>query len=152
MYLSSYPNRSPGESPVRSTGGSIDRQLPLLLAQSGNRHLILNITMVVFIIFCFNLLVVDMARAHGGKTHQSEGITALEAVQTATGLFERLLEKGKLDDSWESGLVKIRVSHPTDTSGSNFAVSFHRRSGTPEAVYIFISTEGKYAGSNFTGR
>jgi hypothetical protein len=108
--------------------------------------------MVVFIIFCFNLLVTDMARAHGGKTHQSEGITALEAVETATGLFKRLIEKGKLDDSWESGLVEIRVSHPDQTSESNYAVSFHRQNKTPEAVYIFISLQGKYAGSNFTGR
>jgi len=128
MHRFYHSSRSSDKSAGGSRVGSTGRRLSLLPAQPGYRHILLNITLVGFIIVIFNLSLVDTTRAHGGKTHQAEGITALEAVQTATGLFERLVEKGKLDETWENGLVKIRVSHPADAGGSNYTVSFHRRS------------------------
>lgn len=92
------------------------------------------------------------AWGHGGKTHGGESFTALQALQKATELYDRLIINGKLDESWEIDLKKVELT-TRDANGRNeHRVGFHRHEGSPEAVFIFFSTEGKYSGSNFTGK
>lgn len=107
--------------------------------------------LVLVVLFILTGPMADIAaQAHGGKTH-SEAFTALQALQKATELFDKLVVSGKLDESWETGLAKVDVLSRLSQDAMEYRVGFHRHSGTPEAVYIFLSSEGKYTGSNFDG-
>lgn len=91
------------------------------------------------------------AKAHGGKTHTDKGIAAFEALQTAMDLYDRLLAHGKLDESWETGLVHVEIISPDPDEEGVYTIQFRRNSGEPESVYFFLSPAGEYVGSNFTG-
>ena len=91
------------------------------------------------------------AKAHGGKAHTEKGIAAFEALQTAMNLYDRLLAHGKLDESWETGLVHVEIMPPDPDGEGVYTIEFQRSSGDPESVYFFLSPTGGYAGSNFTG-
>ena len=93
---------------------------------------------------------VALAFGHGGK--HSDKFTQLQALQKATNLYDQLISKGKLDESWEMGLEKVTISIRNPKTKSEIMVSFQRREGEPKAVYIFFDSKGKYAGSNFTGK
>jgi hypothetical protein len=93
----------------------------------------------------------SLAFGHGGKSH-AESFTALQALQKATELYDQLIVKGKLDESWETGLNAVEVSVRDSNDHKEYRVGFHRQSGSPEAVYIFFSPEGEYSGSNFDGK
>lgn len=96
-------------------------------------------------------MTVAVVWAHGGKTHQ-DAFTALQALQKATALYDQLIIKGKLDESWETGLNAVEVTMRDSKDRKEYRVGFHRQSGSPEAVYIFFSPEGEYSGSNFDGK
>lgn len=86
---------------------------------------------------------------HGGK--HADKFTHLQALQKATKLFDQLVTKGKLDQSWETGLESVAISKRNNSGKDEVIVSFQRREGDPKAVYIFFDSKGKYIGSNFTG-
>ncbi len=48
--------------------------------------------------------------SHGGK-HTADEFTHLQALQKATELYDRLIASGKLDQSWETTLVRVEVSN-----------------------------------------
>ena len=85
----------------------------------------------------------------GGK-HAGQ-FTRLQALQKATLMYDQLVNKGKLDQDWETGLQNVTISNRKKNGKDEIVVSFERLEGDPKAVYIFFNTEGKYAGSNFTG-
>ena len=95
------------------------------------------------------IMTVGLAFGHGGK--HSEKFTQLQALQKATKLFDQLVSKGKLDQSWETGLENVAISKRNINGKDEVAVSFQRTEGDPRAVYIFFDSNGKYSGSNFTG-
>jgi hypothetical protein len=95
------------------------------------------------------ILTVSLAFGHGGQ--HSEKFTQLQALQKATKLFDQLVSKGKLDQSWETGLENVAISKRSHNGKDEVAVSFQRQAGDPRAVYIFFDSNGKYSGSNFTG-
>jgi hypothetical protein len=101
--------------------------------------------------FLIVLLSCAMALAHGGKTHE-EGFTALQALQKGTVLYDRLIVSGKLDASWETGLSRVEVVSRRNEGSLEYRVGFHRDGGDPPTVYIFLSSEGEYSGSNFDGQ
>jgi hypothetical protein len=86
---------------------------------------------------------------HGGK-HAGQ-FTHLQALQKGTELYDKLIDRGKLDETWESNLVNVAISMRKMDSGEEIVVAFKRESGDPGTVYIFFKTDGEYAGSNFTG-
>jgi hypothetical protein len=96
------------------------------------------------------LITASVAFSHGGK-HAGKAFTHLQALQKATGLYNRLVEKGKLDSSWETELTRAAVFTRKNSDKEEVVVSFQRAKGDPQAVYIFFSSDGKYTGSNFTG-
>lgn len=98
------------------------------------------------------LLAAGPAFSHGGKVHAGGDFTALQALQSATELYNQLVAAGKLDESWETDLVEVKVSMVQKDSRKEYRVSFHRISGEPKTVYIFFSSDGKYTGSNFIGK
>jgi hypothetical protein len=87
---------------------------------------------------------------HGGITHSSS-FTALQALQKATELYDKLVATGKLAESWETDLQKVDISKRQKGVQWEYVVSFERSAGEPDRVYIFFTAEGKYSGSNFTG-
>lgn len=91
------------------------------------------------------------AGAHGGKIHKDNRISAFTALQTAMNLYDRLLTHDKLDESWETDLVRIKIIQQDSVEEGGYTVSFERSSGEPGTVYFFLTPTGEYAGSNFTG-
>lgn len=102
-----------------------------------------------FILVVF-LITASLAFSHGGK-HAPDEFTHLQALKKATELYDQLIGKGKLDQSWENTLSKVDVSKRKKDDKNEIVVSFQRSSGDPQKVYIFFDTKGKYSGSNFTG-
>ena len=96
------------------------------------------------------IISTTLAFGHGGK--HSEKFTHLQALQKATKLFDQLVSKGKLDQSWETGIENVAISNRKNKGKDEVVVSFQRREGDPKAVYIFFDSNGKYVGSNFTGQ
>ena len=95
------------------------------------------------------IISTTFAFGHGGK--HSDKFTQLQALQKATKLFDQLVTKGKLDQSWETGLENVAISKRKNKGKDEVLVSFQRKAGDPKAVYIFFNSGGNYVGSNFTG-
>jgi len=104
---------------------------------------------ISFAVFVF-LISASLAYSHGGK-HAPGEFTHLQALKKATELYDQLIEKGKLDQSWENTLSKVDVFKRTADDKNEIVVSFHRADGDPQTVYIFFDASGKYSGSNFSG-
>ena len=97
------------------------------------------------------LLTTGPAFSHGGKKH-ANSFTALQALQQGTDLYNKLVGSGKLGESWETDLANVEITNRQKDGQTEYVVSFQRTTGDPKTVYIFFTAEGKYAGSNFTGR
>jgi len=102
-------------------------------------------------LFIVILISASLAYGHGGK-HAPGDFTHLQALKKATELYDQLIEKGKLDQSWENKLVQVDVFKRGTDDIDEIVVSFQRAKGDPTTVYIFFDASGKYAGSNFTGK
>jgi len=108
--------------------------------------------MISGLLFLFFPLKIETVNAHGGKGHGPDAFTPLMAVQKAAELFEQLISINKLDDMWETRLVRIEVASQKTSEKQEFVVSFRRNSGIPDVVYFFFDVTGMYTGSNFTGK
>ena len=97
------------------------------------------------------LSVTGSVFAHGGKKH-ANSFTALQALQKSTDLFNQLVGSGKLGESWETDLANVEITNRQKGGHAEYVVSFQRSAGDPKTVYIFLTAEGKYSGSNFTGK
>lgn len=104
----------------------------------------------IFVLLAAIFISVSVAFSHGGK-HAPGEFTHLQALKKATDLYDQLIGKGKLDQSWEITLSKIDVSRRVKDNKDEIVVSFQRADGDPPTVYIFFDTKGTYSGSNFTG-
>ena len=112
------------------------------------KRVIIAIALVVSIIW----LSVPLAYSHGGKTHGGVAFTALQALQKATQLYDRLITSGKLPEEWEIGLKSIKIDTRTSAEKREYVVQFDRSKGSPSSVYFFFDQNGEYSGSNFTGK
>lgn len=125
--------------------GGIGITLPDIKTRLAKRELL-----ALSMFFCIILLMATVSFAHGPKGH-TEGFTALAAAKKATLMYDKLVATGKLDESWETKLETI-VVYERNTGQQEIVVKFSRTSGEPRAVYIFFTEQGKYNGSNFTGK
>jgi hypothetical protein len=121
------------------------------------RHLITRNISTAFLfaivmVFLLFLSTVQPAYSHGGKTHGEETFTALQAVQKATQLYDRLIVSGKLPEVWETKLKNIAVSIRNVGNKREYVVEFEKTQGDPSSVYFFFDQDGAYSGSNFTGK
>jgi len=110
----------------------------------------LKITAGIFSLLLVLLILASVAFSHGGK-HAPGEFTHLQALKKATELYDQLIGKGKLDQSWENMLSQVDVFKREKDDKSEIVVSFQRIKGDPKTVYIFLDASGQYAGSNFTG-
>jgi hypothetical protein len=109
-----------------------------------------NYPIVIGFLIIVLLISASLAYSHGGK-HAPGEFTHLQALKKATALYDQLIEKGKLDQSWEKQLAQVDVFKRGVDDKHEIVVSFQRESGDPKTVYIFFDAGGKYAGSNFSG-
>ncbi len=114
-------------------------------------YLVFRYGIVIMIAAAFLLSPIIVA-AHGGKTHSGTQFSRLQALQKATQLYDRLVTSGKLDDVWELSLEQVDISSRSGKTGQETVVSFTRSEGEPSVVFFFFTEDGKYAGSNFTGK
>ena len=112
-------------------------------------HRIKTLRIIALIMLWFSIFSTPVF-GHGGK-HATDEFTHLQALQKATELYDRLIGNGKLDQSWETTLIRVNVSNRQKGNQKEVVVSFERAEGEPQTVYIFFTANGKYAGSNFTG-
>jgi hypothetical protein len=101
------------------------------------------------LILILTFWTISTVHGHGGK--HADQFTRLQALQKATMMYNQLINNGKLDQDWETGLKNVTISNRKKDGEDEIVVSFERSEGDPRAVYIFFNAEGKYAGSNFTG-
>ena len=113
------------------------------LIEKWRMHLILGLIVIL------SLWSVSTVLGHGGK-HAGK-FTRLQALQKATKMYDQLIDKGKLDSNWETGLENVTIANRKVNGKDEIVVSFERSQGDPKSVFIFFSADGKYAGSNFTG-
>jgi hypothetical protein len=118
----------------------------MLFKKEGN----LNYCIVIVFLFIVFFISVSLAFSHGGK-HKPGEFSNLQALKKATELYDQLIGKGKLDQSWENKLSRVDVFKREKDDKNEIVVSFQRESGEPKTVYIFLNADGKYSGSNFTG-
>ena len=114
-----------------------------------SQRYIKNFMIMASILFWISLSITPVF-GHGGK-HAADEFTHLQALRKATEMYDRLIENGKLDQSWETKLIRVNVSDRQKGDKKEVVVSFQRAEGDPQSVYIFFTAKGKYAGSNFTG-
>jgi hypothetical protein len=112
-------------------------------------HSIKHLMMITTILLWISISTTSVF-GHGGK-HAGEEFTHLQALQKATELYDRLIGNGKLDQGWETTLIRVNVSNRQKGNEKEVVVSFERAEGEPKTVFIFFTANGKYAGSNFTG-
>ena len=108
-----------------------------------------NVYIFSVLILMLTFWTISTVYGHGGK-HAGQ-FTRLQALQKATMMYDQLVNKGKLDQVWETGLQNVTISNRKKDGKDEIVVSFSRSEGEPNAVYIFFNADGKYAGSNFTG-
>ena len=109
-----------------------------------NNYVAVGLLLIVF------LISASLAYSHGGR-HTPGEFTHLQALKKATELYDKLIEKRKLDQSWENKLSQVGVFKRGTDDKYEIVVSFARTEGDPKTVYIFFDTRGNYVGSNFTG-
>ena len=109
-------------------------------------------SLIIFAVLLFSFSTAQPAHSHGGKTHGEESFTALQAVQKATQLYDRLIVSGKLPEEWETKLKNIAVSIRNTDNKREYVVQFEITGGDPSSVYFFFDIDGAYSGSNFTGK
>lgn len=107
--------------------------------------------LTLFFVLIFALSTSSLL-AHGGKKHEGEEFSTFQAVQKATKLYDQLISKGKLPETWEIGLNTINIEKRQSSGKLEFVVQFSRTEGDPASVYFFFDQKGKYSGSNFTGK
>lgn len=110
----------------------------------------MNLFLVIFFLLVLFLVFTSIAFSHGGR-HAPGEFTHLQALKKATELYDQLIEKEKLDQSWENNLSQIDVFKRETDDKYEIVVSFQRVKGDLKTVYIFFDSSGQYAGSNFTG-
>ena len=103
--------------------------------------------MMVFSAAALALFFVGPALAHGPGGHGGSSFTALQALDKGVKLYDKLVASGKIEESWETGLKRVEIK----MQGDETVVSFSRKEGDPESLYIFFDKDGEYSGSNFTG-
>jgi hypothetical protein len=107
---------------------------------------------IASVVALFSILsVTGLVFAHGGKGH-ANSFTPLQALQKSTDLFNQLVGSGKLGENWETDLANVGITNRQKGGNTEYVVSFQRSTGDPKTVYIFFTADGKYSGSNFTGK
>ena len=114
------------------------------------------------IIFCLVVLLAFTAipafagggHGHGGHDDHGHGhdaeLSKTQIAEKASGYVAKLIEKGKLDASWQG----ISPAEAKENDHHEWVVTFSNPSiEDPEkqTLYMFLSPSGQYIAANFTG-
>ena len=102
-------------------------------------------TVSVFVLMTAILITAVSVFGHGGKDHAEGSFTPLQALLKATKLYDQLITANKLEETWETRLIKVEVSTRGNSGNKELVVSFTRSIGNSETVYIFFSKEKPYS-------
>ena len=108
------------------------------------------------IIYLVVLLAISVTGAYAGSGH-SHGpkteITESQASEQATKLVASIVEKGKLNASWNQ-VQPAKVQKKTLKNGLEWVITFtnpKEKDPTKQTLYVFFSLYGQYLGANHTG-
>jgi hypothetical protein len=89
-----------------------------------------------------------------GHSHSHDPVSQNQAEEVAIKSVAQLIEKGKIDGSWQS--VKVAKSEKKKFGNNlEWVVSFSNDKITdPEkqTLYVFVSLTGEYIAANYTGK
>ena len=118
----------------------------------------MRIPMIVLLIiigaFAFNTACPATSSAHSDGEHLSSAIEEHEAVAVALKHVKELVEKGKIEKSWEKigrGTGKIKRfarSYEWVVTIKNSQAKDPKKS----ILYFFLTLKGEYIAANFTGK
>jgi hypothetical protein len=126
--------------------------MEIRMNKRSTNHITVALFLLGTMVLGFNGLWTPPTYGHGGKTHGGQSFTALQALQKATGLYDKLIISGKLPENWETGLVTVVIDIRQSKGQREYVVEFKRAEGDQRSVYFFFDQEGQYSGSNFTGK
>lgn len=105
-------------------------------------------------LFLMFFSVTVMAGAGHDHSHGHEAISQGQAELVATENVRRLVEKGKLDESWRS--IKFsKIEKKTFSGQPEWVVVFNNDNiADPKkrTLYVFLSIGGDYLAANYTGK
>jgi len=105
------------------------------------------VSWVLWLPLCFLVvaaLLGGSALGQGGKEH-SGAFTALQALQKATETYERLVEKGELDATWETGLMRVVIRQRIREDRTEYVVpSTARREIHPRYTSFLLITDNMW--------
>ncbi|MEX1099174.1 MAG: DUF6488 family protein [Bacteriovoracaceae bacterium] len=90
-------------------------------------------------------------RSHG-HSHQANAVSKEKTVEIGKNHVERLIKKGKIDDSWKS--AKHDKSEKKKYGDRvEWVVTFNNEKGVKgKKLYIFLKESGEFVAANFTGK
>lgn len=101
----------------------------------------------------FVLLCANTGFSHGpDSTHHAATKSQIE--EKARKVVSGLVEKGKLDKSWNEVDAPI-VEQKKTSAGTEWVARFFNKSETDsskQTLYVFFRLNGEYLASNFTGK
>lgn len=102
------------------------------------------------------LFTLSAASAFAGAGHDhgpSKPVTEAEALQKASGIVAKMVEKGKVEPSW-AGVKATGAEKKQYKNGPEWMVIFNNpkaQDPAKQTLYVFLSLGGTYLAANFTG-
>ena len=108
-----------------------------------------------FILYFLTVLALSVTSAYAGSNHSHgpfEPIKKEQALTYASDIVAAIAEQGELDASWAN--IKPTEAINKNLSGPKWVISFNNPKVTDkekQTLYVFLSLDGQYLGTNFTG-
>ena len=84
------------------------------------------------------VLIISTTFAFGHGGNHTDEFSHLQALQKATKLFDQLVTKGKLDQSWETDIENVAISKRKNKGKDEVVVSFSaRRRRSEDGLHLF---------------
>ena len=106
------------------------------------------------LLFAFLLTSTPSLMAHSNHHHSKSEIKDDKVPYMAKVYIKKLIEKKKLDPSWEKAEVKSHVKKKYKKRWEWVVIAENSKSQDPKKriLYLFISIYGDYIAANFTGK
>lgn len=88
-----------------------------------------------------------------GHNHSHEPVTQVQAEEVANRIVAQLVEKGKIDNSWQS----VKVNHAMKKKFGNnmeWVINFKNKNISDpdkQTLYVFLTLSGEYIAANYSG-
>lgn len=116
----------------------------------------MKIIKIVFMLLTFNTVAIAgpgaAGHSHDGHGHSHE-ISQDQAQKAGSIVLGKLVEKGKIENSWEQASLKSSSKKPF-SGGEEWVVVFENKNVNDpkkQKLFIFLSPTGEYIAANFTG-